>query len=84
MKQGFAFSSGGGFLSRILPFIALGIFCVLSIIGFLILSYVALIGAALGLVLFIANCIYRKLKGRKAMPPAFTQRQGRTYDHRDL
>lgn len=84
MKQSFSFSSGSGFLGRILPFIALGIFCVLGVIGFLILSYVALIGAALGIVLFIANYIYRKLKGPKAKPPAAGQHQGRTYDYKDL
>ncbi|MBY0377901.1 MAG: hypothetical protein K2Q33_05000 [Gammaproteobacteria bacterium] len=86
MRQGFDFSKGKGnsFLARVLPFIALGIFCVLGIIGFIILSYVALIGAALGIVLFIANYIYRKFKGRSATPPAASQHQGRTYDHKDL
>jgi hypothetical protein len=84
MKQGFDFSSSNGFLARILPFIALGIFCVLGIIGFVILSYVAFIGAALGLILFVGNYIYRKFKGRDAMPQASCERPGRTYDHRDL
>lgn len=82
--QRFDFPRGNSFLARILPFIALGIFCVLGVIGFIILSYVALIGAALGLILFIANYIYRKFKRRDAMPQASEQRRGRTYDHKDL
>ena len=82
MTQRFEFSNGNRLLARILPFIALGVVCVLGIIGFIILSYVALIGAALGLVLFIANYIYRKFKRSNVMPSQ--PRQGRTYDHRDL
>jgi hypothetical protein len=84
MVQRFDFSKNNGILARIAPFIALGIFCILGIIGFIILSYVALIGAALGLVLFITNYVYRVLKRRGNMPPQAQQRPGKTYEHKDL
>lgn len=83
--QRFDFSKYNGFFARIAPFIMLGIFCVLGIIGFIIVSYVALIGAALGLVLFITNYVYQLLKRRGNTPPqAPSQHKGRTYDHKDL
>lgn len=84
MVQRFDFSKNNGFWARVAPFIALGIFCVLGVIGFIILSYVTLIGAAIGLVLFITNYVYRMLKRRGNMPPQAQHRPGKTYDHKDL
>lgn len=85
IMQRFDSPKNNGLLARIAPFIALGIFCILGVIGFIILSYVALIGAALGIVLFITNYVYRMLKRRGTMPPqAPQQHKGRTYDHKDL
>ncbi|MCD6045728.1 MAG: hypothetical protein K0R48_891 [Gammaproteobacteria bacterium] len=84
MVQRFDFPKNNSFLARIAPFIALGVFCVLGIIGFIILSYVALIGAALGFILFIVSYIYQKIKRRGTQPPQAQQRPGRTYDHKDL
>ncbi len=83
--QRFDLTGNNSLLARIAPFIALGIFCILGVIGFIVLSYVALIGAALGLVLFITNYVYRLLKRRGTMPPqASQQHKGRTYDSKDL
>ena len=78
----FQFSNQGNTVfGRIMPFVTLGIFCVLLVIGLIFLSYVLLIGAALGVILFVVNFIYRKLKYRN-QPPAPT-RQGRTFDHEE-
>ncbi len=85
MTQRFDFPKNTGLLARIAPFIALGIFCILGIIGFIVLSYVAVIGAALGIVLFIGNYVYRMLKRRGTIPPQAPEpHKGRTYDHKDL
>ncbi len=84
MVQRLDFSKNSGFLARIAPFIVLGIFCILGIIGFIVLSYVALIGVAIGLVLFITSYVYKLLKRRGTMPPQAKQRPGKTYDHKDL
>jgi hypothetical protein len=85
MMQRFDLPRSNGLLARIAPFIALGIFCILAVIGFILLSYVVLIGAAIGIVLFIVNYVYRLLKHSGTMPPqASEQHKGQTYDQKDL
>ncbi len=85
MMQRFDLPRSNGLLARIAPFIALGIFCILAVIGFILLSYVVLIGAAIGIVFFITSYVYRLLKRRGMMPPqASEQHKGRTYDYKDL
>ena len=85
MMQRFDLPGNNGLWARIAPFIALGIFCILGIIGFIFLSYMILIGAAIGIVLFITSYVYNLLKRRGTMPPqASEQYKGRTYDQKDL
>lgn len=85
MMQRFDLPGSNSLLARIAPFIALGIFCILGVIGFILLSYVILIGAAIGIVLFITSYVYSLLKRRGTTPPqASEQHKGRTYDHKDL
>lgn len=44
-------------LMKIMPFIGIGIFLVVLIVAFVLLSYVLLIGAVVGLVLFVVAYI---------------------------
>ncbi len=70
------------FLMRIMPFIGLGIFLALLALGLVVFSYLLVIGAAVGLVLFAFFWIYRKLTGHKKIVPASSSaRQGRIIDH---
>jgi hypothetical protein len=85
VMQRFDLPRSNGLWARIVPFIALGIFCILGVIGFIFLSYVILIGAAIGIVFFITNYVYSLLKRRGTMPPqAAEQHKGRTYEYKDL
>jgi ABC-type uncharacterized transport system permease subunit len=67
-------------LARIMPFISLGIFIVLIIIGIIFLSYIFVIGAIVGLIIYSAAWIRIKLSGKKSSPTPNTQ-QGNVYEH---
>ncbi len=53
------------FFLRILPFIALGIFIVILVVGLVVFSYLLIIGAIVGIILFGISWVYNKLTGRK-------------------
>lgn len=73
------------FLNRIIPFIFMGIMIVLFIVGLVLLSYLLIAGALVGLVLFIANWIRNWLSTPKHPEPSNKiTRQGRTIDHNDI
>ena len=67
-------------LARIMPFISLGIFIVLIIVGVVFLSYIFVIGAIVGLIIYSAAWIRIKLSGKKSSPMPDTQ-QGNIYEH---
>ena len=73
------------FLSRIIPFIFLGIIIVILIAGMIVLSYLLIFGALVGLVLFVFAWIKdRFFNKRTDLPTATKSRRGRTIDHHDL
>lgn len=74
-------------LQTILPFLFLGVFIVLIVIGFVVFSYVLIIGAVIGLILFLISAIREKFQKVKRMPPNLNQydkpskHSGRTIEH---
>lgn len=73
------------FLSKIIPFIFLGIMIVLLVAGIIVLSYLLIFGAIVGLVLFTFAWIKdRFFKKKTDILTASKSRRGRTIDHRDL
>lgn len=59
----------------IMPFIGMGIFAVLLAVGIVVFSYLLILGAAVGIILFCVFWIYQKLTAsRRPRPP-------RTIDH---
>lgn len=79
--------------SRILSFIGFGISLILILIGIVFFSYVLIIGAILGLILFglstlinlfrPSNPISRQHGSQRSQQPR-QRRVGRTFDHDDL
>lgn len=67
--------------SRIAPFIVLGIMLVILVAGFVLLSYLLIAGALVGLVLFVLAWAKDKFFPRKNLP--FVQRSARTFEHDD-
>lgn len=71
------------FLSRIIPFIFLGVMIVLLVAGMIILSYLLIVGALVGLILFIIAWVRDRFFNKKTNLPE-KRREGRTFDHKDL
>lgn len=70
--------------TRLIPFISFGIILVLFIVGFVLLSYLLIAGAVIGLVLFIIAWFKEKLFPTKHVikrQPPSDDRPGRTIDH---
>lgn len=67
-------------LARIIPFISLGIFIVLIVVGIVFLSYIFVIGAIVGLIIYCAAWIRIKLTGKNSSPIPNAQ-QGNIYEH---
>ncbi|MDR3490485.1 MAG: hypothetical protein P4M12_00415 [Gammaproteobacteria bacterium] len=71
------------FLARFMPFLILGLMIVILIAGLVLLSYLLIFGALIGVVLFSAAWLKNKLFPSKDIttnPP----KSGRTIDHDDL
>lgn len=72
-------------LARLIPFIFLGIIIVLLIVGMMVLSYLLIVGALVGLILFMLAWIRDRLfKKTSTKPSALKHKPGRTIDHHDL
>lgn len=74
---------------KILPFIGMGIFLVVIIIALVLLSYVLLIGGAIGLILFCIAYLKRKFFPNKYQTPmgsskSHEQIQSRMFDNDDF
>ena len=69
-------------MNRIIPFIFLGIMIVLLVAGIVILSYLLIAGAVVGLILFGVTWVKERFFGGKTKN-SLTKR-GRTIDHRDI
>lgn len=72
-------------LAKIWPFIAFGIIIFILAIGFVILSYVLIFGAFIGLLLFAIQWLREKLSPKKPpKTPKNVEQKGRVIDHDDL
>jgi len=67
--------------SKIAPFIAIGIFLVLLVVGFVLFSYLLIFGAIIGLILFGISWVYNKFFVRRRPQKVNQHRSGRTIDH---
>lgn len=73
----------GKFLSRLLPFIFLGIAIVAIAFGMLLLFYLFAIGAVVGLILFLITWIKDKFFPPPKLPKPTEKKSGRTIDSDD-
>ncbi len=75
----------GSLITRIIPFIFLGVMIVLLVAGIIVFSYLLMVGALIGLVLFAFSWIKNRLFRDKSNLPANPKtKTGRTIDHDDL
>jgi len=65
-------------LARLIPFILLGFILVVFIAGIILFSYLLILGALLGLILFVIQWIREKF----SKPKQEMTRSGRTFDHK--
>ena len=70
------------FFGRIIPFFFLGIMLVIFVAGLILVSYILIIGAIVGLILFDIAWI-RDLFVHKKENSSLFKKQGRTIDHDD-
>lgn len=68
-------------LAKLIPFIFLGMMLVILIVGFVLLSYLLIFGAMIGLVLFIIAWIREKLFPSKHLTRTDQLKKGRIIDH---
>jgi len=80
-------TQGNSILGKIMPFIGIGIFLVIVIIALVLLSYVLLIGGAIGLILFCITFLKQKFFPGKSQKTSMHSEKGRkqirsrTFDH---
>jgi hypothetical protein len=72
------------FSYKIAPFFVLGITIFIFIIGIIILSYILIFGALIGLVLFVIKWIRDKLSSKSVDERKKVSKSGRVIDHDDL
>ena len=73
------------FFQPVIPFIAFGITLFLLIAGIVILSYILIFGAFIGLVLFAIAWLREKISAKKTVKkPNPVEHKGRVIDHDDL
>jgi hypothetical protein len=73
------------FFERLLPFLFLGVIVVIFVAGLILFSYLLIVGAIVGFILFMLAWLRDKFFPSKSLskrdsPP----RQGRTIDHDDI
>ncbi|HEX2548952.1 MAG TPA: hypothetical protein VHM20_03925 [Gammaproteobacteria bacterium] len=68
-------------MHRLAPFIFIGIMIVLFAVGIIILSYLLIFGALVGVVLFLIAWIKDKLTQKTHYPEVKKPRKGQTIDH---
>lgn len=70
------------FFKRLMPFVAFGIMLVLLAVGIILLSYLLVLGALIGLALFGFALLREKLFPSKSISTKI--KRGQTIDHDDL
>ncbi len=71
------------FLGKLIPFIFLGMMLVIFVVGLILLSYLLIWGAIVGLVLFLIAWVREKLFPRKQLTQSKKPPSGRIIDHDD-
>lgn len=71
------------FFKRLIPFIFLGVMMVLLVVGIIALSYLLMVGAIVGLILF-AIAWLKETFFKSPPPKNLKHKSGRTIDHHDL
>ena len=69
------------FFFRLMPFIAIGVVLVMLVVGIILLSYLLVFGAMIGLALFAAAWLRDKLFPSKDL--SVKEKPGRTIEHDD-
>ncbi|HSW93721.1 MAG TPA: hypothetical protein VLJ15_05110 [Gammaproteobacteria bacterium] len=69
--------------AKIVPFLFLGMMVVILVVGLVLLSWLLIFGAMVGLVLFLIAWIREKLSPTKHMTRTRHSTSGRTIDHDD-
>lgn len=69
--------------ARLLPFFYLGIIVVLFAIGIILFSYLLILGAVVGFILFFATWIKEKFFPGKSISQPKETKVGRTFEHDD-
>jgi len=75
------FSTSTGFLGKLLPFFAMGIFLILGIVSLILVSYLLFLGCLIGFILFAIAWVKNRFFTKKHDPNPL--QQGRIYDHDD-
>lgn len=71
-------------MSKVLPFFFVGILLVILVVGFVLLSYLLIAGAVVGLVLFLLAWIKEKLSPERHLTKTDSSKKtGRTIEHDD-
>ncbi len=70
-------------LSRLVPFIFLGIVIVALVAGVVLLSYLLILGSVVGLVLFLTAWIWERLSPTKKKLTK-KEKSGHTIEHKDI
>ena len=70
-------------MNMLAPFVAMGVFLVLLIVGLVVVSYLLIWGALIGLILF-AIAYVRSLFTKNRQAPVQDTTQGRVYEHDEL
>lgn len=72
------------FIARLVPFIFLGVMLVLFVLGLILFSYLLIIGAIVGMILFALTWLRDKIFPPKEIGPhQKKETQGRTFEHDD-
>ena len=71
------------FLNRLVPFLLIGIALVAFAFGIILLAYLFLIGALVGLILFFIAWLRAKFFPKKTLSKPRSMKQGRTIDSDD-
>ncbi len=70
-------------LAKIIPFLFLGMMLVILVVGFVLLSYLLIFGAIVGLILFVIAWVRDKLFPSKHLTKTNQPKSGRIIDHDD-
>ncbi len=73
-------------MNRLASFIGMGIFLVLLVVGIIVFSYIILIGAAIGLVLFAIAYVRARFfnRAKQTTPKENSPESGRVIEHDEI